>query len=618
MSGIFGVLDPEPTFDIQQRLDAMATLMTHQDWYVVESLADAEAGLGLGRIGIGILNQPAQPIWNADKSLALVMAGEFYDVDALKRDLPGEASDEALALHLFETQGSAFAREIEGAFILAIWDRRQHQVVVMNDRFGLYPTYLAQAGRRLLIAPEVKALLLDPAVDRSLRDDALAEWVRFQRMLGTKTLFAGINLLPAASVLTYDCASGSVENELYWRFHDMPIRSDYTVDGAIEEGSQLWRHAVEKMVRPDERIGVFLSGGLDARGIVSYAKSRIGKVHSFTFGHPESNDVRYAAQIAQAVQSEHHLHPYLDGHWIKDYADQHLALTEGFQPWIHMHGLSMLAEARETVDINLSGLGDLIWINKKFTPPELMGAPDDTAFTAMLYERYKSGYSWPGLSEGEANSLYTPAYDKRLKGLAYESFLQELQPYESLPIPQRVVAFNHANHFSRHLIYHAVSGRAYLEYRLPFFDLALQTFCYALPYQQWMHRKLEMAIIERDFPALARIPSTLDDLPLTNRGGVRMRAWFSHKFRHYFNRYVRPAFPELLTLYADYEGWLRSDLRDWAAGILLSDEALAREIFRPEALHSLLNRHNSGIEEWTIGKISQLITLEMTLRKFYV
>ena len=56
MSGIFGVLDPEPTFDIQQRLDAMARLMTHQDWYMVESLADAEAGLGLGRIEIGILN----------------------------------------------------------------------------------------------------------------------------------------------------------------------------------------------------------------------------------------------------------------------------------------------------------------------------------------------------------------------------------------------------------------------------------------------------------------------------------------------------------------------------------------------------------------------------------
>jgi asparagine synthase (glutamine-hydrolysing) len=62
---------------------------------------------------------------------------------------------------------------------------------------------------------------------------------------------------------------------------------------------------------------------------------------------------------------------------------------------------------------------------------------------------------------------------------------------------------------------------------------------------------------------------------------------------------------------------MRHELRGWAESILFDERTLARGFFRPDALHSLMERHQSGLEEWTIGKIAPIITFEMQLRRFF-
>lgn len=70
-------------------------------------------------------------------------------------------------------------------------------------------------------------------------------------------------------------------------------------------------------------------------------------------------------------------------------------------------------------------------------------------------------------------------------------------------------------------------------------------------------------------------------------------------------------------LYADYESYLRNELREWAEGILYDRRTAERGIFDPSFLRTLMQRHLSNLEEWTIGKIAPLMTYEMMLRRFY-
>lgn len=83
------------------------------------------------------------------------------------------------------------------------------------------------------------------------------------------------------------------------------------------------------------------------------------------------------------------------------------------------------------------------------------------------------------------------------------------------------------------------------------------------------------------------------------------------------HRHLWPIFPEHHTLYADYENYLRGELCDWADGILFDRRTAEHGIFNPSFLRTLMDRHLSGLEEWTIGKIAPIMTYEMVLRRFY-
>ena len=79
---------------------------------------------------------------------------------------------------------------------------------------------------------------------------------------------------------------------------------------------------------------------------------------------------------------------------------------------------------------------------------------------------------------------------------------------------------------------------------------------------------------------------------------------------------MAPLFPNLDTLYADYENYLRDDLLPWAEDLLADEKLNEHGIFDPDFVHTLLNRHLSRMEEWTIGKIAPVMTYEMMLNRF--
>jgi hypothetical protein len=69
---------------------------------------------------------------------------------------------------------------------------------------------------------------------------------------------------------------------------------------------------------------------------------------------------------------------------VRQFADRHLDLTEGFASWIHSHGLSVLDLARQLMDVNLSGFAgaELNWED-----PALIHPVDDLSFDCLLFER---------------------------------------------------------------------------------------------------------------------------------------------------------------------------------------------------------------------------------------
>jgi asparagine synthase (glutamine-hydrolysing) len=592
----------------------MGAEMSHREWYVVETFADEALGVGLGRIGIGIFNQKQQPVWNESGTAALVMAGEFYNQDELGADLG--AMDEQVALALYETLGDDFASRLKGAFIVAIWDKTRSRLVIANDRFGTYPLFYAHRAGRLVFAPEMKGVLCDDSFPRKLDLTALAQYMRFQHVLGTRTFFEGIRLLPGGSRLVYELGTGLCRVRSYWTFDDIPHRPDVSFDDAVEETGRLLRLAVRRLSQDKHRPGVYLSGGLDSRTILGMVDRR--PIVSLTYGTRDCRDVYYAARIAKALGSDHHWVDLPDGEWVKKYVDFHMELTEGYHSWIHAHGISTLSQARQLMDVNLTGWdGGTVMGHGDSTEPLQSRAVDDAAFTTRTFFMFVQNFTWPSVSEAEENLLYCEPIRRQVQGLAFDSFREELSPYFGRRSDVRGEYFYIRHHCGRLTQNLVTFARSHIEVRFPFFDYDLFDFLYSLPVQLRGSQRLYRAVIHQETPQLAYIPYDQDEFLPTTQPVVRGAHAIVVKLARRLNRYLRSASADRHTLYADYEGYLRGELREWASEILFDTRTLQRGIFSPDFIESIWKRHQSGMEEWTIGKIAPIITYEMMLRRFY-
>jgi asparagine synthase (glutamine-hydrolysing) len=609
VSGVFGLFGP-PMSPVPELCERMGRAMAHRPWHVVERFAHHELPLAVGRVGIGIFNRLVQPVWDEPRRVAVFLAGEIYGTNGIER----QSSDEATVLHAYETAGGDFPRCLNGSFVTAICDLQRHRLLVANDRFGLYPTYYVRSGEWFAFAPEVKALLVLRAVPRDLDEVALAQYMRFQHVLGTRTFFSAISLLAPATVIHFDLDSRVLTGTRYWWFDAIPYDARISFDDAADHAAHLLGAAVRRMSGDEYRPGVFLSGGLDSRMLLGSVARR--PIVSVTFGHPDCRDVRYASRIAAATGSDHRWFPFHDGRWVLKVAEQHLELTEGFHSWIHAHGMSMLTDARQLMQVNLTGWdgGTVMGYPTDFDP-RLTDAVDDFALVERVFECLTNGWTWPSISDGEERLLYTPHWRSRLCGLAFDSLRDEFAQYLGLRCDARAQFFFLANHCGRFTIHMLTFARSHLEVRCPFFDYALIDFIYSLPNEHRTNRRLGRAVLRRLAPRLARIPHDVDDVIPDDRAWRRSThsTWITIKRR--INRHVTPLFREWATLYADYEGYLRSDLREWAESILFDRRTTERGIFSPDSVRSLWLRHQSGRELHTIGKIAPIMTYELMLRR---
>ncbi len=621
MSGIFGYISAAPDESALRVAESMGARMRHLDHQIVDVSVVAR-GVALGRLGIGIFNRASQPVVDPSGCVCLVLCGEFYHQDVQRRvleqdgSLSAGADDSRFALACYLRDGIAGLTALEGAFTIAVWDARVGELAIVNDRFGLYPHYYAHHGGALSFAPEIKGILAAPEVPRRLDVIAVTQYLRFQQLLGERTWFEDVHLLPPASILRFHPASNHLAIDRYWDWDRIRQQSAIGFNDAVEELVRLFQRAIDAMTATPHRVGVYLSGGLDGRTILGFIPPQ-RPVMTITYGAAGCRDVVYAREIARRAGRPHRWFPFEDGHWIVEHAPLHLALTEGMHSWMHAHGISTLAAARELIDVNLSGWdGGTIfggYLASYTDDVDLLRASGERDRASRLFQAFCHDYAWPGLTDDEYAMLLDRA-TAPYAGAARQSFDNEFARSVHYPPDRRIDYFYLLQHVRRSSQNQIVFARSSIEVRCPFFDYSVIEFVYALPEHIRRTPALYRSLLTQRAPHLALVPYDKDDLlPHSNRL-IRGAHALTHKVKRRIHRHIAPIFPDRPRLYADYEHYLRTDLRAWAEAILFDERTLARGLFQPAAVRALWNRHLTGTELWTIGKIAPLISLELVLR----
>ncbi|HEY6807050.1 MAG TPA: asparagine synthase (glutamine-hydrolyzing) [Pyrinomonadaceae bacterium] len=297
----------------QPLLHSMCERMTHRGPDSEGLFVSKGVALGMRRLAIIDLLTGEQPVFNEDKSVAVVLNGELYNYREVRADLEKRghsfrsASDTEILPHLYEEYGDNMMREINGMFAFALWDSKRGRLLIARDRFGEKPLYWGVFDKTLLFASEPKVLLAHPAVRPSLNLQALRQYLSFDYVPAPLSIYEGINKLPAAHKLVLE--DGRITVEPYWKLDYRTVSPVPTEREAAEHLQSLLADSVRMRLVSDVPLGVLLSGGVDSSSVAALAvrsSSEAVKTFSISFAEASFDESAYARGVAKFLGTDHH------------------------------------------------------------------------------------------------------------------------------------------------------------------------------------------------------------------------------------------------------------------------------------------------------------------------
>jgi asparagine synthase (glutamine-hydrolysing) len=615
MPGIIGLAYSARETGMPDLYTEMANRIRHYPWYRESRHIDEEAGVALGRMGLGFVNTADQPAANREGSLLAVMDGEIYDYEDQRRGLEacGQSfhsnSQVELILCGYERKGQEFFAGLHGKFVAAIWDRKNRRIILANDRFGMRPLYYAKLRGRLLWASEIKALLADAEVCRQGHLRGIAQFFTFGQLLGEDTLLKGVRLLPAAGWLTYDLGNDRLKIDRYWRLAEARENVGRTEAAILEHIETSFTKAVDRCTTGADHLGLSLSAGLDSRTILAAVPSD-RPLATFSMGMEGSIDHRGAEQMARLLGRPHHAY-LLDDDFLArfpDYLKQMVHLTDGhyLSQCVVMPTLGLYRDAG--IQVLLRGhAGELMHMRKAYNfslDAQALAIRDDAALEEWLY-RHLQTY----MLDGTEGSLFASAHRHEMADLARESLrgcLRELQAIER-PL-ERIWHLFISQRLRRETALSMVKFGSQVETRLPYLDNGVVSALLSAPPELKLDEGIQAHILRRCMPALLKVTNSNTGTRV-GAGGMA-RALGKVRLKILGKLRVRGYQPyERLGL------WLRKDLRPLVCDLLLNQRCFERGLFDPKTMQTVVENHLSGRRNHTF-LIMALMIFELGQREF--
>jgi asparagine synthase (glutamine-hydrolysing) len=210
MSAIFGIwnIDGQPVEE--KHLRRMEEMLRHYGRDAQNIKIDGNIGLGCCLNKISRHAASEVPVYT-DEQQGTTLVGDalLYNRDELMGKY-GLADDEAIStqgllLAAYQKWGMDCAKNINGDFAFAIWEKQSKQLLIFRDHLGVRPLYYFYNGTTLAFATDYRPLLALPFIGKQLDEGKLyAELSNTYHIDPEVTYFAKIKRLPQAHWLKGD------------------------------------------------------------------------------------------------------------------------------------------------------------------------------------------------------------------------------------------------------------------------------------------------------------------------------------------------------------------------------------------------------------------------------
>lgn len=611
MPGLVAIVAEPLRSDLAAGLEQMLESLRYPG-YQTDFLLAPELGVAVGRTGPRRVAPAGPGCWptgstQSTAQVVVLIEGEPQFNGQIRAEMGlSPAADRAdTVAALYAAHGAAGFARLRGHWAAAVLDRRSGTLLLASDHFGTRSLFRARSrDGAWLIATHPAALLAHPRVDREVNLAGVADYLAFGHALGRKTIFQGIERLPGATCLAF--SRDQLSETRYWRPLPPPIQPKVD-ESDLEEVRQLFNNSVERALSAGGLTCLALTGGMDARAILSALVAGGMPSHTLTHSLPDSTDAILSAELARRARAHHHFFE-VRGEMLPPQLMPGVRLLGGIVAGVDVHPLCFLDDLTRFADVVMTGLGaDVMRLDHAGV--EIVPGRDTMHTLVEDMRRYH-------------NSIFDTRRDLPMLLDPAAASADALNPVQSIaeyvqsrlsdaPLDEIGAAFFLEERVPTIWVKGDLIVRRELETRHPFLDPDLLTRAWALPRPARLQALAHRYLITRNAPALADVPYERDGLtlryPFTAVERMRL-SW--QQWRHRLsNRLGRRWERRPNYRYAD---WFRGPLRPLLAKVLLDERGQSRPYFRPGAVRRFFDEHMAG-QDHTV-RLAALLSLELTIR----
>jgi len=578
-------------------------------------------GLGMRRLSIIDLAGGRQPIYNEDRSVAVVFNGEIYNFQELRRELEGRGhqfrtnSDTEVIVHLYEEMSANCVTKLRGMFAIALYDEKRDALLLARDRLGKKPLFYAQRAGRLFFGSEIKALLAAAPELAEVDPEGVLQFFYYGYVPDPGSAFRDIRKLPPGHLAEY--IGGQIHVRRYWDVPAYGANDPGSDEACLEEMDSRLAEAVRIRLISDVPLGALLSGGVDSSVVVALmARESSSPVKTFSIGFQKAdfNEAKYARLVAERFGTDHH--ELIVDPDINDTLNHLTGMMEepfGDSSMIPTYCVSQLARQHVTVALSGDGGDELFagydryivnWRRQRYDfVPEWMGEIYRDRIYPLLpatvkgrklawnitlssRDRYLDGLSFlPALHR--ERSLFSDEFAANARTWTdplrqFERYYDEAPATDQL---SRLMYLDTKTYLPADILTKVdrMSMATSLEMRCPILDHIFVEWAAGLPIKYKFRDGTRKFLLKKLAERLG-IPS-----PLLHR----RKQGFSLPLVH----------------------WMRNELKDGLLQILLEPRTLQRGYFKTEAIRAVLDEHVRGRRNHD-GVLWMLLVFELWHRNF--
>jgi asparagine synthase (glutamine-hydrolysing) len=416
-----------------------------------------------------------------------------------------------------------------GCFCIVLHNRDSNRLTLISDRFGFRPLFYVWRDAALIFGSELKALRAIDTRPPSIDEIGVMEFFCYGSHILDRTSLDGYLRLPPASIMTIDVKQREINS--YWVYQYDENAQTLDQPSYFTKYAKLLDRAVERCMTtaPQQRIGIFLSGGYDSRSLAASIQNHHLPLTAFTFGDQDSRDMRYGSLLAHRLGFEHHSIA-TQGHPLYSSCRSVVWRTEGMSSFAHCTSIYHHKAIKEKMDIILLGL--LGEFGGSHTWPRLLLARSRAAAMEAIFQRMV-GSRLPVVKR-----ILNPEFHGRAIEALRLRFKQSFEGINNDHPLDIADCWNFTSLQPRSSFHSPTTDRHLFEARAPHMDFDLVSFLLTIPAYSRVEQRVYKKMIAYSFPEIRDIPCTNSGLPINPHFG---REYTAMAAKFLFRKVATPA-----------------------------------------------------------------------------